>query len=292
MTLRYLATASVVLGLVAGCDPGGSDTAAPPAPAASVPAASAPAAATPTASAPTASAPTASTPTASSAAPTASPTASETADPAAPTASAPTTPAAPEKLRSGAKGAKVTALQQRLTELGYWNGKADGTFGSLTQQAVFALQKAAGLGRDGVVGPRTQQALDRGARPKAKSTKGRVIEISLKRQLLMVVDDGEVSHVFNTATGSNERYEHEGESYLADTPPGRFTVSRQINGWRHGPLGPLWRPKYFNGGIAVHGAHSIPPYPASHGCARVSISAMNWLWANDKLPLKAKVWVY
>jgi hypothetical protein len=36
----------------------------------------------------------------------------------------------------------------------------------------------------------------------------------------------------------------------------------------------------------------VPPYPASHGCARVSIPAMNWIWANDKLPLKTRVWVY
>ena len=63
----------------------------------------------------------------------------------------------------------MTALQQRLTELGYWNGKADGSFGSLTQQAVYALQKAAGLSRDGVVGTKTQKALDQGVRPKPRS---------------------------------------------------------------------------------------------------------------------------
>jgi lipoprotein-anchoring transpeptidase ErfK/SrfK len=69
-------------------------------------------------------------------------------------------------------------------------------------------------------------------------------------------------------------------------------VSRQIDGWRDAPLGLLWRPKYFNGGIAVHGAHSIPPYAASHGCARLSVPAMNWIWRNDKMPIKARVWVY
>jgi peptidoglycan hydrolase-like protein with peptidoglycan-binding domain len=259
----YVAAAGVALGLVAGCDSGGSETAAP--------ALSAPAVST---------------------APSADPSAAEPTTSASPAPSTSPSPAAPRKLRSGAEGAEVTAVQQRLTQLGYWNGKTDGSFGSLTQQAVYALQKAAGLGRDGVVGPKTQKALDQGVRPKAKSTSGHVVEINLKRQLLMIVDDGKVSQVFNTATGSNQYYEHEGNTYLADTPAGRFTVSRQIDGWRHGPLGPLWRPKYFNGGIAVHGAYSIPPYPSSHGCARVSISAMNWMWANDKLPPKTRVWVY
>ena len=47
---------------------------------------------------------------------------------------------------------------------------------------------------------------------------------------------------------------------------------------RRGPLR-LWRPRYFNGGIAVHGSPSIPAYPASHGCARVSNAAMDMIWA-------------
>jgi lipoprotein-anchoring transpeptidase ErfK/SrfK len=201
-------------------------------------------------------------------------------------------PVKPAKLKHGAEGPEVVALQKRLTELGYWNGKADGKFGSTTRQAVYALQKAAGLNRDGVVGTKTKKALDRGVRPKARSTSGHVVEISLRRQLLMIVDDGTVTRIFNTSTGTNENYEHEGETYLADTPPGKFRVSRQIDGWRDAPLGLLWRPKYFNGGIAVHGAHSVPPYPASHGCARLSIAAMNWIWANDQMPVKTRVWVY
>jgi peptidoglycan hydrolase-like protein with peptidoglycan-binding domain len=262
--LTYAALAGMALTLVAGCDSGtGSDTAAPA----------------------LSSAP--------SVAPSSAPPATTTPS-AEPSPSTSTTPAAPkpQKLKVGAKGAKVTALQTRLTELGYWNGKADGAFGSLTQQAVYALQKAAGLGRDGVVGPKTQKALDQGVRPKAKSTRGHIVEINLKRQLLMLVDDGKVTQVFNTATGSNQHYEFEGNTYLAVTPPGHFTVSRQIDGQRDGPLGPLWRPKYFNGGIAVHGAPNVPPYPASHGCARLTNSAINWIWDNNKIPLKTRVWVY
>ncbi|GAB1644539.1 L,D-transpeptidase family protein [Krasilnikovia sp. MM14-A1259] len=213
--------------------------------------------------------------------------------PATPTASE--SAPAPEittKLRRGDKGAEVVALQKRLTELGYWNGKADGTFGGTTQQAVFALQKAAGMGRDGVVGPKTRKALERGVRPTARSTIGHVVEIDKKRQLLMVVQDGRVTGILNTSTGSNQNYEYKDHTYLAHTPSGKFQVYRQIDGWRHGPLGPLWRPKYFNGGIAVHGAYSIPPYPASHGCARVSIPAMDWLWSSNQLPPRTKVWVY
>lgn len=213
-----------------------------------------------------------------------------TASPA-PTATA--TPK-PQKLKIGSKGPEVLALQQRLTELGYWNSKADGKFGGTTQQAVFALQKAAGIGRDGTVGPKTQKALDAGVRPTAKSKAGSgyLVEINLKKQLLMLVKDGQVITTLNTSTGSNQHYEYEGETYLADTPTGHYTVGRQIDGVRHGPLGDLFRPKYFNGGIALHGSPSIPPYPASHGCARLSNAAINWIWNTNKVPLKTKVWVY
>src|SRR4051794_8978841 len=206
----------------------------------------------------------------------------------------PTATAKPQKLKIGSKGPAVLALQQRLTELGYWNGKADSKFGGTTQQAVFALQKAAGIGRDGSVGPKTQKALDAGVRPKAKSKAGTgyLVEINLKKQLLMFVKNGEVIATLNTSTGSNQHYVYKGQTYLADTPTGHFKVGRQIDGVRHGPLGDLFRPKYFNGGIAVHGSPSIPPYPASHGCSRVSNAAINWIWSTDKLPLKTKVWVY
>ncbi|WP_030441386.1 L,D-transpeptidase family protein [Actinoplanes subtropicus] len=221
----------------------------------------------------------------------ASPTPSATSTTHTPT---PTATAKPQKLKVGSTGPAVLALQQRLTELGYWNGTADGNFGGTTQQAVFALQKAAGIGRDGSVGPKTQKALDAGVRPTARSKAGSgyLVEINLTKQLLMFVKDGEVIATLNTSTGSNEHYVYQGQTYLADTPTGHFKVGRQIDGVRHGPLGDLFRPKYFNGGIAVHGSPSIPPYPASHGCARVSNAAINWIWSTGKLPLQTKVWVY
>jgi peptidoglycan hydrolase-like protein with peptidoglycan-binding domain len=212
----------------------------------------------------------------------------------APSPSTSTAPPVAPKLKVGSKGPAVLALQQRLTELGYWNGKADGKFGGTTQQAVWAVQKAAGIGRDGTVGPKTRKALDEGVRPTARSKAGSgyLVEINLKKQLLMFVRNGQVTATLNTSTGSNMNYVYQGDTFLADTPPGHFKVGRQIDGVRHGPLGDLFRPKYFNGGIAVHGAPSIPPYPASHGCARVSNAAINWIWSTNKIPLKTKVWVY
>lgn len=63
-------------------------------------------------------------------------------------------------LREGSKGAFVQDLQSTLAELNYFAGKQDGHFGPLTKAAVMSLQSDNGLESDGVVGPRTWDALD------------------------------------------------------------------------------------------------------------------------------------
>jgi lipoprotein-anchoring transpeptidase ErfK/SrfK len=186
----------------------------------------------------------------------------------------------------------VLAAQQRLSDLGYWLGTPDGTYGAQTAQAVMALQKAAGLSRDGVLGPRTKQALADGVRPHARTTSGSAIEIDKTRQLVLVVLGGTVTYAFNTSTGSGQPYTSDGHTYVATTPEGHFAIERQIDGMRVSRLGQLWRPKYFTGGYALHGAAYIPGYPASHGCARLSNAAIDFLWSSGAAPIGRAVWVY
>ncbi|MFC8502900.1 peptidoglycan-binding protein [Pedococcus sp. NPDC057267] len=230
-------------------------------------------------------------------APTTSPTGTPSTSPTKP--ATPTTTPTPtptqkkegDTLQAGDSGPYVKQVQQRLTELGYWNGGADGTYGFLTSQAVMALQKAAGLGRDGVFGPATRRALQAGIRPQSR-TGGTGVEIDKARQLLLVVRGGRVTTILNTSTGSGQHYTYNGADYVALTPAGSFSVFRTVDHLDKGPLGDLWRPRYFNGGIAVHGAGVIPGYPASHGCARVSNAAMDMIWANDLMPVGSSVTVY
>jgi peptidoglycan hydrolase-like protein with peptidoglycan-binding domain len=201
------------------------------------------------------------------------------------------TPKEGDTLKPGDSGAYVKQVQQRLTALGYWNGSADGSYGGLTSQAVMALQKASGLGRDGVYGPATRRALLNGVRPQSR-TGGTGIEIDKARQLLLVVRAGRVTMILNTSTGSGERYTSQGSTRVATTPAGSFSTFRTVNHLDKGPLGDLWRPRYFNGGIAVHGAGNVPGYPASHGCARVSNPAMDMIWASNIMPVGGRVTVY
>ena len=198
-------------------------------------------------------------------------------------------PEVPAELARGSSGPAVTALQQQLAASGYWCGAADGGFGHLTQQAVWALQKAHGLSRDGLVGPNTRAALETGYRP-APAYGGDHVEVHLASQLILVVRGGATSMILNTSTGNGEPYEFRGNDYIAHTPTGDFSVwLMHSNGWRDGELGEMYRPMFYYGDYAIHGSASIPPWPASHGCARVSVAAMEMIWAQGMMSMGSRV---
>jgi peptidoglycan hydrolase-like protein with peptidoglycan-binding domain len=215
----------------------------------------------------------------------------------APATTATTNPAAATqraapKLEPGSTGPAVLALQQRLSALHYWLGTPDGTFGDSTEQAVYAFQKAAGVVRDGVVGPKTEAALSQAVEPQPRSRSGYVIEIDLSDDLMMFVTNGTLDYVLNTSTGGGYTYTTDGETAVADTPVGVFHISRQVDGLVTDSLGQLWRPKFFYSGFAIHGDGYVPPYPVSHGCARVSNEAIDWIWATGQAPIGTEVWVF
>ncbi len=194
-------------------------------------------------------------------------------------------------LGPGATGSGVSNLQARLDALGYWV-PVDGRFSQLTTQALYALQKAAGIPRTGNFDDATARALAAGVLPTPRSSSGYVAEVDKARQILMLVSNGRVVRVINVSTGNGARYRSGSGYAVATTPEGSFTIQRQINGVRVSSLGELFRPKYFTGGYAIHGSPSIPPYPASHGCVRVSNGAINFLWDTGALPLGTPLLVY
>jgi peptidoglycan hydrolase-like protein with peptidoglycan-binding domain len=172
-------------------------------------------------------------------------------------------------LRQGSRGASVTYLQQRLVALHYDVGSVDGIFGAQTYHGVVAFQKVNSLARDGIVGARTWAALDRPVVPRPRySHSGYSVEVNLTKQVVYLARQGAVVRIYNSSTGKAS----------TPTPTGNFTVNRRIDGWRQSSLGLLWRPNYFYQGYAVHGSTSVPNYPASHGCVRLTVQAMNRLW--------------
>src|SRR5690349_5244598 len=66
-------------------------------------------------------------------------------------------------------GPDVSALQDRLRQLGFNPGASDGSLGPATQAAVMAFQRSERLVVDGEVGPRTAAALGLIAEPEIPS---------------------------------------------------------------------------------------------------------------------------
>ncbi len=59
----------------------------------------------------------------------------------------------------GSRGAEVSAIQVRLSSLGYYKGNIDGIYGSATEKAVKQFQYDNGLVADGIAGEKTLAAL-------------------------------------------------------------------------------------------------------------------------------------
>jgi hypothetical protein len=94
-----------------------------------------------------------------------------------------------------------------------------------------------------------------------------------------------VDLVFATSTGQAEF-----PTRLQDRSPAfRYNPVLHNNGWHNSttypvaadnPLnGNMYKPLYFDGGQAIHGANNVPRSPASHGCARLRVADQDLLVA-------------
>jgi hypothetical protein len=89
------------------------------------------------------------------------PTITTTQTPSTTTSAPPAIPAPATTLKPGATGAQVKRLQRGLKRLGYSVGAVDGDYGASTEAAVKRFQQTSKLTADGVLGPKTLQALKR-----------------------------------------------------------------------------------------------------------------------------------
>ena len=116
------------------------------------------------------------------------------------------------------------------------------------------------------------------------------LEVSIARQVMIIRKGGSVWKTINVSTGSGRKYCEKGKCGVAVTPRGRYRINGRVSGWRTAALGRLYNPLYFKGGFAVHGSGSVPRYPASHGCVRVSIANARWL--PSAIPNGTPIWIH
>jgi hypothetical protein len=174
-------------------------------------------------------------------------------------------------LSAGLVGDDVLALKRQLLAQHYVPGTLDRSFGYDLTHAVMTFQKVERLP---VTGRWTRTERLRMSRPHTWSLRypgpGRAVEVDLTRQVLVLSEAGRVRSIMDVSTGTERPYTYQGVTDVAHTPRGRFAVYRQIDGMHLAPLGLLYKPSFFYQGWAVHGSGSVPSYPASHGCVRIT----------------------
>ena len=93
--------------------------------------------------------------------------------------------------------------------------------------------------------------------------------------MLFIVRGGKVTLTVATSTGAT-----------GNTPLGTWHVYRKVGGFDW----VLYYPSYFLRGFAVHGYPDVPPYPASHGCARIPMWIAQTVYA--QIGYGSTVYVY
>jgi len=181
-------------------------------------------------------------------------------------------------LDPGDSGPAAELFNDLLRERGYYTSGGS-SYSSRTGRAVMAFRKVNGMARNFQATPGIFQKLaaGKGGFKLEYPNAGRHVEVDISKQVMALADNGRAVHTFHVATGA------------AATPSdvGGYTFYRKDPGFNS--LG-MYYSAYYNRGEATHGYHSVPPYPASHGCIRNpipdSIFIYNWI------DLGMKIWVY
>ena len=175
----------------------------------------------------------------------------------------------PRRVVPSSGAASIRALQRRLRRLGYVTG-SPGSFDARTARAVLAFRKVTGMARTTSASAAVMRRLARGGgRFRIRFPRhGRHIEADLSRQVIALIEGGRVRRIYPVSSGAPS----------TPTVIGSFKVYLKTPGTNS--LG-MVHSAYFIRGYATHGYHSVPTYPASHGCLRVPIpdakSLFNWI---------------
>lgn len=179
-------------------------------------------------------------------------------------------------LALGSSGRAVLALERRLRSLHYGLRNVNHFYGVDTLEAVTAFQKVHRMSRSGRVNDTVWRALGTSGVPRAHIARGSHIEVDKTRQVLFEVRNGAVVRVIHVSTGAT-----------GNTPIGRWRTYLKTPGLL--PSG-MYYSMFFLRGFAIHGYHSVPPYPASHGCVRIPMWQAPGLFS--RWPLGTTIYIY
>jgi N-acetylmuramoyl-L-alanine amidase len=178
----------------------------------------------------------------------------------------------------------IREAQTLLTDLGYPVGGIDGIDGPRTRQGLCAWRRLEGrtASRAGLTSSELEAIRATTRLPKAKT--GRGVTVDRTCQTVYYRQDGRWRKVLTASTGKSGTLPKVGD----------YKVQRRRAGWHTSSLYPASSPNmyntlYFSGAIAIHGSKSVPAYPASAGCVRVTPKGADYLFARMKVGAPVKV---
>jgi len=201
-----------------------------------------------------------------------------------------------QALVADATRANVESQQTKLNELFAAYGTpeliVDGISGSVTRQRLCAARLALGLPAstlDMEMGSPEEQMLMAATSltvpPGTPIANPRWVFIEETCQMMFIGSGWDIAYIFPTSTGEPG---HETRPQDA-TRAYRFDPALDNDGWHNStdfpveednPLnGNMYKPIYFDGGLAIHGANNVPTSPQSKGCARLRLEHQDALIA-------------
>ena len=159
------------------------------------------------------------------------------------------------------EGIDVTNIQQRLSELGFYEGDITGVYDRQTDEAVRNFQQQNGLTADGIVGPDTWNAVCISPELLQFFNTEYNITIDLEEKELTLRQGEQILEVYPVAVGTPS----------TPTPTGNWRIiQKTLN--PGGPFGARWmRLSVPWGGYGIHGTDEPGSIgtAASHGCVRM-----------------------
>ncbi len=185
-------------------------------------------------------------------------------------------------LAPGDSGDAVVQLQTELTEKGFYREAITGTYGPKTGAAVMALTKELGVTRTTAFSGSLWDDLSAYPGPWLPDrNEANRLEANLTKQVMYLVRGGEVEAILPISSGRS--------GYRS--PTGNYDLFAHRVGYIGGVTGyGTYNPWYYTTGLAVHGYHSVPSYPYSHGCLRVEYWDSDFLETRLYLGIPLHIW--
>lgn len=206
----------------------------------------------------------------------------------------------------------LRATQQKLKDFGINPGPIDGIYGPKTGRALCTFRWISGMDvhRDNL-DTDTYQKINEHTNQYGYITnvpagqfKGEDTYIYVNKtcQTMIYVEHQKIRRVINVSTGKKGHETPDTVRRLGGTQKGWHcstlypeSCRTQHTGMnkKYSDVGNMYNKRYVMGAIYLHGSTSVPTYPASHGCIRVSVWDSDWMYKHvGNRDTGGRPWIY